>query len=163
MSNNMMDQAARISYTVRMSTSEADAKVKADAKVSLGQLGGLGGFIRNPGLVLFTLRHGRPVGQDAVGNRYFECAGRGKVARSRRWVVYAGGPDASTVAPEWHAWLHRLTDAPLAAAGAKPWQRPHKPNLTGTPDSYRPAGHDYAGGKRARGTGDYESWTPDQG
>ena len=29
-----------------------------------------------------------------------------------------------------------------------------------TADSYRPAGHDYQGGKRAKATGDYEAWTP---
>jgi NADH:ubiquinone oxidoreductase subunit len=36
----------------------------------------------------------------------------------------------------------------------------HQPNLTGTPQAYRPAGHDYAGGRRNRTTGDYEAWTP---
>jgi NADH:ubiquinone oxidoreductase subunit len=33
--------------------------------------------------------------------------------------------------------------------------------LTGTPDGYRPAGHDYEGGIRARAAADYEAWTPD--
>jgi len=136
---------------------------KVDAKVSMGQLGGLRGLIRNPGLFLYTLRRGTPVGRDALGNAYFERAAREKTGRSRRWVVYAGAPDASTVAPEWHAWLHHLTDQPLPATAAKSWQRPHQPNRTGTPASYRPAGHDYQGGKSARASADYESWTPDQG
>ena len=43
---------------------------------------------------------------------------------------------------------------------SRAWQKPHVPNLTGTADSYRPAGHDYQGGKRAKATGDYEAWTP---
>ena len=34
------------------------------------------------------------------------------------------------------------------------------PVATGTASSYRPAGHDYNGGQRAKATGDYESWTP---
>jgi NADH:ubiquinone oxidoreductase subunit len=40
------------------------------------------------------------------------------------------------------------------------WEKPHQANLTGTPQGYRPAGHDYAGGKRAAASGDYEAWTP---
>jgi NADH:ubiquinone oxidoreductase subunit len=134
---------------------------KADAKVSMSQLGGLRGFIRNPGLFLYTLRRGGHVGRDSLGNQYYERPGRTKTARTRRWVVYTGAPDASTIGPEWHSWLHHLTDKPLPDTGAKPWQRPHQPNLTGTPASYRPAGHDYEGGKRAPASADYESWTPD--
>jgi NADH:ubiquinone oxidoreductase subunit len=151
----MMDHGASISYTRGMNTS------KADAKVSMSQLGGLRGFIRNPGLFLYTLRRGGHVGRDALGNQYYERPGRTKTARTRRWVVYTGAPDASTIGPEWHSWLHHLTDKPLPDTGAKPWQRPHQPNLTGTPASYRPAGHDYEGGKRAPASADYESWTPD--
>jgi len=41
------------------------------------------------------------------------------------------------------------------------WERPHHPNLTGTPQTYRPRGSEYRGGKRARATGDYEAWTPE--
>ena len=44
---------------------------------------------------------------------------------------------------------------------AEPWQKPHLPNATGTAASYRPPGHDYEGGHRARATGDYEAWTPE--
>ena len=136
---------------------------KADAKVSISQLGGISGFLRNPGLFLFTLRRGGYVGQDVLGNRYFERPGRQKGGRTMRWVVYAGAPEASTVGPEWHSWLHHLTDEPLPSSDRKSWQKPHLPNLTGTAASYRPAGHDYVGGKRARAAADYEAWTPDQG
>ena len=37
----------------------------------------------------------------------------------------------------------------------------HLPKLTGTGEAYLPPGHTLAGGKRARGTGDYEPWTPE--
>ncbi len=127
---------------------------------SIAQLGGLRGLLRNPGLFLYTLS-GSFVGKDTIGNLYFERPGRTKTARNRRWVVYAGPPDASVIGPEWHAWLHHLTDAPLPDTGAKPWQLPHQPNLTGTPASYRPQGHDYLGGKRAPASADYEAWTPE--
>ena len=59
--------------------------------------------------------------------------------------------------PEWHAWLHYTTDAPIVETQRRPWQKPHLPNPTGTPLSYRPPGHDYEGGQRARATGDYEA------
>jgi NADH:ubiquinone oxidoreductase subunit len=132
-----------------------------NSKATLAQLGGIKGLIRNPGLVLMTLRRGGYVGADAQGNRYFQQRVTAGDARARRWVVYAGVADASSIGPEWHSWLHYLTDAALPDTSRKPWQKPHQPNLSGTPASYRPAGHDYAGGNRAPASGDYQSWTPD--
>ena len=112
------------------------------------------------GTRLFTWFFGRIVGTDGAGNVYYteKSARRGAVAR--RWVIYNGEPEATKVPPEWHAWLHFTTDAPLSTTNRRDWQKPHVPNLTGTPESYRPAGHDYRGGHRASATGDYESWTP---
>jgi NADH:ubiquinone oxidoreductase subunit len=132
-----------------------------NSKVTFAQLGGWRGLIRNPGLVLFTLRRGGYIGADSLHNHYYEQRAVAKGARPRRWVVYAGEADASTIGPEWHSWLHYLTDKALPDTGRKPWQKPHQANLTGTPESYRPAGHDYEGGKRAPASGDYQSWTPD--
>lgn len=115
------------------------------------------------GTRLFTWLHGRLVGRDAAGNRYYEdrrTQGRGPGARPRRWVIYAGAPEASKVPPEWHCWLHYTTEAPLPESARQPWQKPYLPNQTGTAASYRPPGHDYRGGHRAPATGDYEAWTP---
>jgi NADH:ubiquinone oxidoreductase subunit len=113
------------------------------------------------GTRLFTYLHGTKVGQDTVGNRYYTERGRKPGhQRQRRWVMFAGAEEATAIPPEWHAWLHYTTDAPLAETNRKPWQKPHLPNLTGTAASYRPPGHDYEGGNRAAATGDYESWTP---
>ncbi len=112
------------------------------------------------GTRLFTMLKGRSVGTDATGNVYYEERRPHPGRRHRRWVMYRGAPEASMVPPEWHAWLHHTTDAPLPTTGRRPWQKPHLPNLTGTPASYRPPGHDYRGGQRARSTGDYEAWTP---
>jgi NADH:ubiquinone oxidoreductase subunit len=110
---------------------------------------------------LFTKLKGRQIGSDAEGNLYFEEKQmRPGSLRNRRWVIYAGAVEASAVPPEWHAWLHYTTDAPLPESGRRAWQKPHLPNPTGTPASYRPPGHDYEGGNRARATGDYEAWTP---
>lgn len=113
------------------------------------------------GTRLFTWLHGRLVGTDPEGNRYYlEHKPRLHGPRPRRWVLYNGEVEASRVPPEWHAWLHYTTDEPIPMRARKAWQQPHLPNLTGTAASYRPPGHDYRGGNRAPATGDYESWTP---
>lgn len=119
---------------------------------------GLKWLIRNPGLYFQTVFRGRFVGRDDVGNQYYERPGK---PYTHRWVVYAGEQDPSSVPAQWHAWLHHITDAPLDGP-MRPWQLPHQPNQTGTPNSYRPAGHDYRGGRRAASSADYEVWTPDQ-
>ena len=114
----------------------------------------------NLGTRLFTLFKGRRIGTDAAGNVYYEERRPRAGHRIRRWVAYNGAVEASRVPPEWHAWLHYTTDAPLVERTRYSWEKPHLPNATGTPESYRPPGHDYQGGKRARATGDYEAWTP---
>jgi NADH:ubiquinone oxidoreductase subunit len=115
----------------------------------------------NIGTWLFTRLNGHRVGTDAAGNVYYEeRKSRAPGFRARRWVAYASGIDASAVPAEWHMWLHYTVDAPLPETGRKPWQKPHQVNPTGTPDGYRPPGHDYRGGQRARATGDYEAWSP---
>ena len=110
---------------------------------------------------LFFSRLGsRKVGQDGFGNTYFESRRTLPVYnRHRRFVWLAKGLDSSAVPPEWHAWLHHLTDAPLDGP-RHAWQKPHQPNLTGKPEAWRPAGHDYSGGQRRPTGGDYEAWTP---
>lgn len=151
-----MDHSPGFTYISIMSTAAQDSSAKARPL-------GLKGLISNPGLYFLTLFRGRFVGRDEAGNQYFERPAKAQFQHAtRRWVVYAGAADPSSVPPEWHAWLHRLTDAPLPEGKARPWQRPHKRNLTGTPQSYRPSGHDYMGGKRAPASADYESWAPDQ-
>ena len=63
-----------------------------------------------------VIRHGpgaELVGTDAHGNKYYEKKDA-QVGRNR-WVVYADGSDwinqnPSVVPPEWHAWLHFVSD-----------------------------------------------------
>ncbi|MBU8538603.1 NADH:ubiquinone oxidoreductase subunit NDUFA12 [Falsiroseomonas tokyonensis] len=110
---------------------------------------------------LTTALSGRKIGTDRFGNTYHESRkdflGYG---RKRRWVLYAGAPEATKVPPEWHAWLHHTANAPLPEAKAHPWMVEHRPNPTGTALAWHPAGHDYSGGRRQVTTGDYEAWTP---
>lgn len=112
---------------------------------------------------IYTWWNGVAVGTDSFGNRYYrgKRARRDDGRRERRWVLYKGEREASKVPPEWHAWLHYLTDeAPQGDGRTKSWEQPHAPNPTGTTQAYRPSGHDYKGGARAKATGDYQPWTP---
>lgn len=115
----------------------------------------------NLGTWLFTKLKGRHVGRDPGGNLYYEERRGRRGLRLRRWVIYAGVPEATKVPPEWHAWLHYTTNSPIPPSLRQPWQKPHFPNATGTAASYRPPGHDYQGGERAAATGDYEAWMPE--
>ena len=112
------------------------------------------------GTWIATLFKGNLVGTDAAGNHYYQERAIRPNGRSRRWIVYNGPVEASAVPPEWHSWLHYTTDKPIQASAHRSWGRVHVANATGTPDSYRPPGHDYEGGRRDRATGDYEAWTP---
>lgn len=119
-----------------------------------------------PGIHFTIARRGRFVGQDDLGNRYFEARDdrdsydRG---RKRRWVIYKGYADASKVPAEWHGWLHYTFDEPPTTAPLprKAWEKDSIPNLTGTIHAYRPKGAIARGGERQRATGDYEAWTPE--
>lgn len=114
------------------------------------------------GTWLMTARQGREVGRDADGNIYFE--GRaGSSAAARRWVIYAHDNDSSRVPPEWHLWLHRTRmDVPtLASMPVKAWERPWRPNPTGSSLAETPRGALVAGGVRAAAAADYRPWSPD--
>ena len=112
-------------------------------------------------LRLSSALSGRKIGTDRFGNTYYESKRKLPVyGRARRWVVYAGAAEPTTVPPEWHAWLHYTTYAPLSETKRYPWQKEPLPNLTATPAAYRPAGHDYVGGRKQSQGGDYEAWTP---
>ena len=107
------------------------------------------------GTRLYTWRRGEKVGEDAEGNAYFQSRD-GK----RRWVIFNGVSEASRVSPEWHGWLHHTfqeppTEAPLPR---KAWEKPHLPNVTGTPAAYQPPGS-ILGERRPRA--DYEAWVPE--
>lgn len=115
------------------------------------------------GTSLFSRRNGAGVGEDSLGNLYFESK-RATNGFRRRWVIYNGPNDSSRVPPEWHGWLHNTVDdiPDQSLPPARIWEKPPLPNLTGTSAAYRPAGAMEKGGRRAAATGDYEAWSPDQ-
>ena len=81
----------------------------------------------------------------------------------RRWVIYNG--DRRGVAAcrrAWHGWLHHTVDVPPTedeTASRGRGEKPHRPNLTGTPGAHRPTGSTLAQGRRPKATGDYKAWT----
>jgi NADH:ubiquinone oxidoreductase subunit len=112
-----------------------------------------------------TWRHGEFVGKDEFGNSYYRTIG-GKIDPAlgfeRRWVIFNGYAEASTTPPGWFGWLHHTVDTPPTAEDYTPreWQKPHLPNMTGTPMAWRPTGSTLAEGARQRTGGDYEPWSP---
>ena len=105
---------------------------------------------------LFTALHGQLVGEDAQGNRFYQ-----NKDSSKRWVLFNGEAEASRIAPDWRCWLsHTYENAPNNEPLAhKPWEQPHKPNLTGTPLAYVPPGSIRRPDPVERK--DYEAWAPE--
>ncbi len=113
------------------------------------------------GTRFFTWRKGTRVGQDELGNVYYE-GGKDVYGRPRRWVIYNGVAEASSIPPGWHGWMHHRVDTAPSAETYSPreWEKAHIPNMTGTPNAYRPKGSLLSTGERPRVTGDYDAWTP---
>jgi NADH:ubiquinone oxidoreductase subunit len=113
----------------------------------------------------WTWLYGEFVGEAEFGNCYFRTKG-GKIdpalGLERRWVIYRGIAEASMVPPSWHGWLHHTVDVPPTQEKARTysWEKPHRPNLTGTPAAHRPSGSTLAQGRRPKATGDYKAWNP---
>jgi NADH:ubiquinone oxidoreductase subunit len=112
-----------------------------------------------------TWRNGEFVGSDDLGNAYYRTRG-GRIDPAlgfeRRWVIFKGESESSSVPPGWFGWLHNTVDTPPSAENYQPreWELPHQPNLTGTPLAWRPSGSTLREAARPRATGDYEAWTP---
>ena len=112
-----------------------------------------------------TWRFGERVGADEAGNVYYRTKGGAidpALGFERRWVVYNGVAEASRIPPGWYGWMHHQVDVPPTKLDyvARDWQKPHRPNMTGTPGAYRPKGSMLSTGKRPSATGDYKAWTP---
>jgi NADH:ubiquinone oxidoreductase subunit len=112
-----------------------------------------------------TWRKGERVGTDEFGNVYYRTHGGAldpALGTDRRWVIYNGEADGSRVPPGWKGWMAHTVDTPPTQEEYQPreWQKPHEPNLTGTPGAYRPKGSILVQGERAASNGDYKPWTP---
>ena len=104
-----------------------------------------------------TWLHGKYVGSDEAGNRYYQ-ARKGP----KRWVIYNGPVEASAIPPGWHGWMHYRTDVlpDDERYEQKFWEQPHQSNLTGSAKAYRPQSSTLVQGKRPRVSADYDAWSP---
>ncbi|CAG8467378.1 6045_t:CDS:2 [Ambispora leptoticha] len=87
---------------------------------------------------------GTLVGVDRFGNKYYE--NKEEIYGRDRWVEYGGTlykdayEDASMIPPEWHRWIHKITEyPPTVEPPANPiYKTTHIPNFTGTEKAYKP-------------------------
>lgn len=110
------------------------------------------------GMRVMTLLSGRYVGADEFGNRYYQHK-----RNDRRWVIFNGPAEASAIPAGWHGWMHHRVDVPPSEEHykARDWEKPHLPNLTGTPAAYRPEGSILNKGERKPVYSDYDAWSPE--
>ena len=87
------------------------------------------------GTFIYTLFAGKFVGKDEFGNKYYSNS------KKKRWVIYTNKVESTKIPPEWHLWIHFLTnDKPSGNLTKFKWQKMHEENLTGTAKSHKPDG-----------------------
>ena len=69
-----------------------------------------------------------------MNKKYFESK------KGKRCVIYSGDIDASKIPVEWYSWMHFTSNKIEKKHDLNKynWQKPHKPNLTGTSEDYFP-------------------------
>ena len=100
------------------------------------------------GTRLKTIFSGKFIGKDSFGNKYYQSKS------GKRWVIYKGEIDASKIPNEWYSWIHFIPNKIQNVHELKKfeWQKPHKPNLTGSNEAYNPKDNSEATKKK------YKSW-----
>ena len=84
---------------------------------------------------IYTLFTGKFVGRDEFGSKYYTNS------KGKRWVIYKNKVESSKISPEWHLWIHFLTNNIPSANPIKfKWQKKHDENLTGTTKAHKPDG-----------------------
>ena len=63
-----------------------------------------------------------------------------RAKRVKRWIIYSNEIDASKIPVEWYSWMHFTPNKieKKHSLDKYDWQKPHKPNLTGTDEAYYP-------------------------
>jgi len=87
------------------------------------------------GTFIYTLFSGKLVGVDELGSKYYSNS------TGKRWVIYKNKVESSKIPPEWHLWIHFLTNNIPSNNPIKfKWQKKHEENLTGTAKAHKPDG-----------------------
>jgi len=81
-------------------------------------------MLSNLGTLIITIFFGNKVGQDEFNNKYYYSKNN-----TKRWVIYFKQNDASSVPPEWQAWLTQTKNKPPSNTNKKhDWLISHKQN-----------------------------------
>ena len=103
------------------------------------------------GTFIYTLLRGKFVGSDDFGNKYYSDS------KGKRWVIYKNRVESSKIPPEWHLWIHFLTQKkPSDNIRKFEWQKKYEENLTGTSKAYNPEGS--LRSKSKKDMKKYETW-----
>ena len=86
------------------------------------------------GTRIHTFVFGKLVGKDEYGNKYYQSK------KGKRWIIYNDEIDASKIPNEWYSWIHFTKNKIENVHELKKfeWQKPHRPNLTGSKQAYNP-------------------------
>ena len=100
------------------------------------------------GTRLNTILFGKLVGEDNLGNKYYESKS------GKRWVIYKGEIEATKIPVDWYSWIHSIKNKIEDTHDLKKydWQKKHLPNQTGTEKAYNPQKNQNATKKK------YKSW-----
>ncbi len=114
------------------------------------------------GTKIYTWLKGNLVAEDEIGNKYYSDSKDFKDISAKRWVIFKGEIEASSIPAHWHAWLHKSIDIPPIKYSHKyKWQKKHKPNMTGTDEAYFPSSHPLSKNYNPEKKQDeYKSWKP---
>ena len=87
------------------------------------------------GTNLFTFLKGKKVGEDYLGNSYYESKDQEK-----RWCIYCDQSEASRTSPEWNSWLRFISNTvPDSNNNSYEWQKFFKGNASGLDSAYKPS------------------------
>ena len=111
------------------------------------------------GTKLYTFFNGKKVGEDYLGNSYYESKDQEK-----RWCIYCDQSEASRISPDWNNWLRFISDTvPEISSITYDWQKFYKGNATGLDSAYKPS--TIRGGRQNEDLDDYQSdykaWKPE--
>ena len=100
---------------------------------------------------IYTLFTGKFIGKDEFGNKYYSSS------KGKRWIIYKNKVESSKIPPEWHLWIHFLTnEKPSDNLTKFKWQRKYEENLTGTKKAHKPEGSLISDSKKNMKK--YETW-----
>jgi len=106
------------------------------------------------GTRIWSYFNGTTVGEDEYGNKYFS-----NKSDTKRWVIYGGQIEATTVNPEWNNWLRFTSTNKPEQFNYYDWQLKHLPNQSGTSKAYSPKLSNFNKNDDKKKT-DYEKWSP---